>query len=558
MEYIRGHNIGFRFEGQADILLEKVSFSLNDAAKIGVVGDNGCGKTTLLNIMLGNLKIASGDLIMRKGITIGYLPQEVDLSEAVKVHEYLRQARANLFQLLRKIENTDESTSEYANLISEYYECGGGEYDVEIKKILAGFDIGDDKFELPVASLSGGEKTKTAMARILLRQPDVMLLDEPTNHLEIASLVWLEEYLNSISIPYIVVSHDRRFLDKCVSEIWELNDKTLTVYAGNYSFFRVEKDLKFRQQLQKYENQQSKIRQLKSAADQRRQDATQMEKFKFSRSISKKGSVQKRDAGSGKTNPRSSGKMRSAKAVEKRIEKMLEKEKAETPRLEKERKVTFPAGELKSKVVIRTKDLSMAFGSHNVFRDVNLSIEGGTRLGIIGRNGSGKSTLLKIITGNLKDFSGSFRWAPRARIGYFSQEHETLDMSLTILEEVLQGKQEEQTRARWILGRLNIRGDKVFQTIESLSLGERSKVALAKILFSDVNVLVLDEPTNHIELSAREAFEEALQDFGGIVLIASHDRFLLDRISSEIYDIEENRHFAGGYSEYTRSRDGGN
>jgi ATP-binding cassette subfamily F protein 3 len=551
MEHVRGENIAFRYNGQTENLLEKVSFSLDDSGQIGLVGDNGSGKTTLLEIIRGRLKISSGKLHKGRETTVGYLPQEVRLKEKSIVRDYLWQALDSLYSLRKKAEETEESSAEYADIIAEYYKQGGGQFDIHIKKILAGFGIGEDRFKAPVSKLSGGEKTKIAMARILLRRPDIMLLDEPTNHLEIASLEWLEQHLRSGSTPYIVISHDRRFLDNCVDEIWELHDRTLKVYAGSYSFYQQERELSIKRQFHEYEKQQAKIKQLRKAAGQRRQEASKIEKFKLSRSVTKKGGICKRDEGSGRSGADSAGKMRSAKAVEKRIQMMIEKDSVEKPSLERKRKITFETSTLKNRIVLRIKKLGRRFGRRAIFKDINLSVLNKARIGVIGCNGSGKSTFLNIITGNLKATSGTFQWAPRAKIGYFSQEHETLDLSKSILDEVLQGKSEDQTRARTILGRLNIRRDKVYQKIDSLSLGERSKVALAKILFSDVNVLVLDEPTNHIELLAREAFENALEDYGGTVIIASHDRYLLDRVATEIFDIEQNRHFEGSYSEYT-------
>jgi ATPase subunit of ABC transporter with duplicated ATPase domains len=247
--------------------------------------------------------------------------------------------------------------------------------------------------------------------------------------------------------------------------------------------------------------------------------------------------------------------MRAAKAVERRMQRMLDKEKADKPFVEKDRKVSFSAQPLSGKFILRVENLGMRFDSRYVFRNVTFAVRNGVKIGIIGRNGSGKSTLLKIITANLSGHDGSYVWSPQVKIGYYSQEHETLDMTRTILEEVLQGNYQDQTRARTILGRLNIRRDKVQQAVGTLSLGERSKTALAKILFSDANVLVLDEPTNHVELSAREAFEEALEEYVGVVLIASHDRYLLDRIADEIFDVENNRYFSGTYGQYLSGPD---
>jgi len=275
-----------------------------------------------------------------------------------------------------------------------------------------------------------------------------------------------------------------------------------------------------------------------------------MEKFKHKRSVSKKGGIQKRDEGSGRGGARPTDRMRAAKSIEKRIEQMLEKDRIEKPRKIRERKISLSQSDVEGRFVLHIEHLSKSFGDHRVLDDVTLNVGNGVKLGIIGRNGSGKSTLLKVLVGELAASEGSFIWSPQVSIGYYSQEHETLDPNKSILDEVLQGRQQEQTRARTILGRLNIRRNKVLQTIGTLSIGEKSKAALAKILFSDVNVLVMDEPTNHVELSARESLEDALDEYDGTVIIASHDRYLLDRIATAIYDMETGRYFPGGYVEY--------
>ncbi len=550
MEYIRGHSLTFRYASQPETLLENISFSLSDGDRVGLIGDNGCGKTTLLDLIRGVSRLSSGELTVHKNATIGFLPQEVHFDEGTSVEEYLWRAREDLYDLKDRMVALKVSDPRHADLVADFYAKGGDVFDVAMKKALAGFDVTEDKLRLPVAALSGGEKTKIALARILLVQPDVMLLDEPTNHLEIASLVWLEDFLRGLTKPYIIVSHDRRFLDTCVDQIWEMHDKRLTVYSGSYSEYRDEKVRRRQKQQAQYEQQQEKIDRLREAARQRRDDATRMEKFKHKRAVSKKGAIQKRDEGSGRGGARPTDRMRGAKAIEKRIEQMLEKDRIEKPRKIRERKISLSQSDVEGRFVLYIEQLSKSFGDYQVLDNVMLSVGNGVKLGIIGRNGSGKSTLLKIIVGEIAASSGSYRWSPQVSIGYYSQEHETLDPGSTILDEVLQGRQQEQTRARTILGRLNIRRDKVLQTIRTLSIGEKSKTALAKILFSDVNVLVLDEPTNHVELSAREALEDALDDYDGTVIIASHDRYLLDRVATAIYDIETNRYFPGEYSEY--------
>ena len=550
MEIIRGRNISFKFDDQVDDLLEGISFSLDERKKVGLIGDNGSGKTTLLHVIRGVLPLDRGELTIRKGTTVAFLPQEVSFGAEARIRDFLWQARGEVCESRKRLDALDESSPAYADAVNEYYAGGGDAFEALVEKILAGFGIDHGRLADPIVSLSGGEKTKIALARILLCDPDVMLLDEPTNHLEIESLAWLEEHLRAGDVPYIIVSHDRRFLDNCVNEIWELHNKSLRMYSGNYSFYKITREREFARQQRQYETQHKKIEQLQAAARQRRQDADRMEKFKFSRSVTKRGGICKRDDGSGKGSVRMTAGMRAARAVERRIQRMMEKERADKPFAEKDRRISFSAQPLSGKFILRVENLGMRFDSRYVFRNVTFAVRVGVKIGIIGRNGSGKTTLLKIITANLSGYDGAYCWSPQVKIGYYSQEHETLDMTHTILQEVLQGNYQDQTRARTILGRLNIRGDKVNQAVGTLSLGERSKTALAKILFSDANILVLDEPTNHIELSAREAFEEALGEYDGAVLIASHDRYLLDRITDEIFDIENNRYFAGTYGQY--------
>jgi ATPase subunit of ABC transporter with duplicated ATPase domains len=300
MEQLRGDSIEFRFPRQVENLLEDLSFSLDDNGKIGLIGDNGCGKTTLLALMRGRLKPSSGMITTRKNISIGYLPQEVSFDETTTVSDYLWQANQEFFRLKQALDGCDQSSLEYADLISDYYAKGVDAFEARIKKILAGFNIADNILNVAISNLSGGEKTKIALARILTLQPNVMLLDEPTNHLEIASLAWLESYLTESTIPYLIVSHDRRFLDNCVDKIWELIDKSLNVYSGNYSFYKKTKETEKKRQQREYDDQQKKIRKLRSAALQRRKDSQKMENFKYRRSVSKSGSIQKRDEGSGK------------------------------------------------------------------------------------------------------------------------------------------------------------------------------------------------------------------------------------------------------------------
>lgn len=544
MEYIRANKISFCYKSQTEDVLTDISFSVNDKSRIGLIGNNGCGKTTVLRLISGEREPHSGNISISKDVKTGYVPQEITLDDSRTMSEYLWQSRPKFHQINNSLKQADQSSPEYANLISEYYELGIDHFEIEIEKIMAGFNLDSSLLSLELSKLSGGEKTKVALASLLLCGAELMLLDEPTNHLEIKSLSWLEEYLQNCGIPFIAVSHDRRFLDNCVNEIWELYDKDLTVFSGNYSFYKEYKEKERKRLQSEYESQKKKIRQLKEAAQLSRQASASHQA-----QTGKEGNAPVYES----IGNEAKKAMMPAKRLEKRIRMMIEKEEAQKPFVEKERRISLHGDELKNPVVLTAEKLAKRFGDHPVFDDLNMNVKNGVKMGIIGPNGCGKTTLLRILNGLEKASSGSYRWAPRVKIGYYSQEHENLDSSKTILEEVLQGRYAEQTMARIILGRLNIRRDMVHQKIGKLSVGERSKVALAKILFSDFNILIFDEPTNHVELSAREAFEEALENYNGTVLLVSHDRYLLERITTEIFDMERNRLYQGSYGEYLES-----
>jgi len=554
MELIHADNLSFKYESQVESVFERVSFRVDSRSRIGLIGNNGCGKTTLFDLIRTTLRPTAGTLVTRPDTALGYLPQEVAYDDETTAFDLLWEARPDLRDLRRRLDDADPESLPYASLVAQYYERGGGLFEAQISRMVAGFRLDEATLAMPLHQLSGGEKTKTALARLLLTEPDCLLLDEPTNHLEIAALEWLEDYLTGVTLPFVVISHDRRFLDNCTAEIWELANGSLTVHAGNYSDFRKRKEAAFRRQQESFEQTRKTVKRLRDAATVRRQNAQKAEGFKHERAISNRGSVQKRDAGSGRAGPSSTSQMRSAKSVEKRIERLIESEEAKKPFLEKERKIDLGERSFGNRIVLTVSDLSKAFDGSVVFDSLNLTVANGARLGIIGGNGSGKTTLLRILAGAIDASSGEFHWAPQAKLGYYSQEHETLDPSRTILDEVLDGRVGEQALARTILGRLHIRRDKVFQSIGSLSLGERSKTALAKILFSDANVFVFDEPTNHMELQAREAFEDALDRFTGTLLLVSHDRYLLQRVVTEILDLDTGEHFPGGYDEYIASR----
>lgn len=532
MSYLRGTEICFAYEGQVEVLFDDLNFEIDHGYKVGLIGKNGCGKTTLLKILLGNLLPLKGDLHRRENLRIGYLPQEVRFPETITVSEYLWQAEPRLAHLKNRIETmTDYNDPQNLTCFAEFEERGGYQFEVRFEKVLAEFQFNENMLSRSISTLSGGEKTKIALCQTILREPNLLLLDEPTNHLDMETLIWLEQYLDQTSLPFLVISHDRAFLDHCVNRVWELEFQELREYRGNYSFYKQEKMEEFQLKMHQYENQQRKIKQLKKTLGQRKGWALTHQ--------GQTGTEGRAPAYESITNF-SRKAMKRAKNVEKRLEMMLEKEEAKKPFIEKERKVMMPDTNLKTRFVLRVENLSKSFTTKMVFENISFAVENGARLAITGRNGSGKSTLLKIICGQLNADAGQFSWTPQVTLGYYAQELENLDFSQTIIDEVLQGRQdkEQQTFARTILGTLNIVRDQVYQRIDSLSLGERCKVSLTKIILSGANVLVLDEPTNHLEISAREAIEDALLNFTGTIIFVSHDRYLREKLTTHEIDMD--------------------
>ncbi len=540
MSLFRAEKISFKYESNIDAILEDISFQIDPLSKIGLIGKNGCGKSTLLSLVSGSLTPTGGIIYRKEDLLTGILPQELNLSDRQTVYDFLWEARPELSRLKKRIDNIClNSGPEEMEAFALFNDLGGYLFESRIDKLLSLFNFtGIDPSTL-IFSLSAGEKTKLALCRILLIDPDIILLDEPTNHLDIDTLSWLENFMKGLKIPYLIISHDRAFLDNCVEQIWELSNKSITYYGGNFSFYKKEKQDRINRQEKEFEKQQKKIRQLKKAVSDRKSQAENMEKFKLKRSFKKSGGICKRDDGSGKAVRKHM--MKTAIAVKSRIERILEKEEARRPFIEKERKLVISDSNLKNPCILRAENLSIAFSQTLLFGNIFLYLDRGRKLAVTGRNGSGKTTLLKILAGRIKSYSGTVRWAPLTKIGYYAQEFENLDLSKTVLEEVLQDENTEESYARTILGCLNIRRDMAYRRIGSLSIGERSKTALAKIITAKPDVLILDEPTNHLEIESREAFEEALKNYNGSMIFVSHDRYFIESVADEIFDMDKER-----------------
>jgi len=530
---ISGTEILFKYENSAENILENINFKINSHSSIGLIGKNGCGKSTLFKIVLNELEIDRGN-IYRGDYSIGYLPQDISLGNDLTAEEYFFSLKSELEELKKYIDSyydtissiSDDKLSEYVAL---YSEKGGYEYEVAVENAFSRAGFNKEDIKRKIETFSGGEKTRLALSAVTLESPDLLLLDEPTNHLDREGIEELENYLKNIKIPFIVISHDRKFLDNCINTIWEIKNKSLTLYSGNYSFYKNTKEEKFSHDMLMYKTQQRKVKQLKKSLSDRKDWAKSHQ--------TETGPNGYAPSYESVTNFAKSS-MKRAKNIEKRLEMMIEKEEAEKPFIEKKRKICFSdKGVLKNKIVLSSESLSKSFGFKDVLNNLSFEVENGSRTAVTGINGSGKSTLLKILTGEISDYEGNIKKAPSARVAYYAQEHETLNEDKSIIENVADTSKDKQERARTILGSLNIRRDMVYQKVSELSSGEKSKVAMAKIILSGANLLILDEPTNHLEIDAREAIENALQEYNGTILFVSHDRYFIEKLATDYIEL---------------------
>ncbi|PKL48990.1 MAG: hypothetical protein CVV42_07420 [Candidatus Riflebacteria bacterium HGW-Riflebacteria-2] len=533
MLFIAVSNLSYTFPATVAPVFAGLNLSVDVGSHIGLVGPNGCGKTTLLKILSGEILGFNGQRTCKPGLRIATLSQEAGERIQQTVFEFVRPQIAAIRKEIDRLASASEADAiRLSELYCEFTEKDGYAVEADIARFFDEFSLAPEFLWRPMESLSGGEKNRAGLIRLLLDQPDFLLLDEPTNHLDVEALEWLENYLRNLKVPWLVVSHDRRFLDNCCDRIWELKNGSLQEFSGNYSFYRQQKEQTLQNQIIAAEQADRQIERLQKAAEKQRSDANRMENFKPKRDRTKKGGICKRDEGSAKALLRTQNKQRAATAMEQRLQRLVDKAQAEKPFIEKKRSIRFPEKNLKNSCVLRVEGLNKTYGSLQLFVDFSLTLLNGERLAIVGPNGSGKSTLMRVLAGYENADSGQINWAPEAVVGYYAQEFEQLDFSATVLEHVLAGDYAGQTRARTILGCLKLEKEKVDQQIGTLSVGERSKTALARLLFMAPDVLLLDEPTNHLEIDAREALEEALAEFAGTVVMVSHDRYFIERSST--------------------------
>jgi ATP-binding cassette, subfamily F, member 3 len=498
-----------------DVILENVSFSVNKGDRIGVVGPNGAGKTTLLSILAGETAPTSGNFYVRSGYTVGYLKQKnhffsqgTVLKEAEKTFGRFHEMEQEIHRLEEAIADHEspafqQNLDQYTALLERYKEEGGYTYRSELKSVLQNMGFGEAEHGKEISKLSGGERTRLAMACMLLKQPDILMLDEPTNHLDLDMLAWLEQYLKNYKGTIIVVSHDRYFLDQLVTRIFEVSQRQLTDYRGNYSDYVVKHEERMETALREYEKQQKEIAKQEELIRRFKQRGT--EKL-----------------------------VNRAKSREKRLAHLEVKEK---PTLENNRmKLTFHSEYKSGNDVMLAEDLEMSFGERKLFRNVSFDIKKGERICIIGDNGVGKTTLLRIIMGQVEADRGYLKIGHNVNFGYYDQGQLLLDENETVLGEMKNAYHlYTDTEMRSILGRFLFRGDDVFKEVRSLSGGEKAKLSLLKLMLSGANTLVLDEPTNHLDIDAKEVVEDALLDFEGTLIIVSHDRYLLQKLPTRIF-----------------------
>lgn len=508
-------------------ILRGVSFQINPGEKVGLVGRNGAGKTTIFKLLTGVESPDEGEIVTINGLKLGLLEQHVDLEPGETVHTAALSAFKHIHDMeaemrrLEKVMETDHSDpilEKYADLQIAFENADGFSYAAKAEAVLLGVGFTREQWSMETQTLSGGQRNRLGMARLLLSNADVLLLDEPTNHLDVNAVEWLEEHLQTYERAYVIISHDRYFLDRTTERIIEIENGKGVSYKGNYSKFIVERELRREQQQREYENQQSMI--AKTEEFIRRN----LEGQKTKQAKSRRNMLERMDRLDAVTSEKSGGNFK-LKSVERT-----------------------------GNNVLTTEHLAIGYGDKALAKDISISLHRGGTLGVIGGNGTGKTTLLKTLLGQLREISGRVVWGTKTNIGYYSQSLDDLYAGNEVHAEMRRvAPNVENVEIRSFLARFLFFGDDIFKKVSDLSGGEKGRLALAKLIHSQKNVLVLDEPTNHLDIPAREALESALDDYPGTVITVSHDRFFLDRIATQMLSFESDGRvldYAGNYTEF--------
>ena len=515
-------------------ILDGLSFQVDTGERVGLLGKNGSGKTTVFRILTGEVDYDEGDVMIAPGKRLGLISQIPVYPAGYTVEDVLDTAFARLKQMERELEQLAEQMGSgndpavlrrYDSLTAAFEAGGGYDTDTRKNKVCSGLGIPQTMREQLFDALSGGEKTRVNLARLILEDTDVLLLDEPTNHLDLHAVEWLEEYLSRFKGTVLAISHDRYFLDRVVSRVIEIQDGKAEFYAGNYTFYAVEKERRYEEKLKQFEKEQAKIEQLEKAAEQLRVWAY---------------------SGMDKTFKR-------AKSMEKRIERMRTVDK---PTKDRKLEMGFGEREFHGDEVLTAKGLSKGYGERTLFRDLDLQVIGGERIGLIGDNGTGKSTLIKLICGEETPDAGKLRMGPTVKIGYLPQVVTFDHPERTLVDTMIYEQDCTAQSARNRLAAFNFRGEDVFKQVSVLSGGERSRLRLCMLMDEKINFLILDEPTNHLDIASREWIEGAVEEYDGVLLFVSHDRYFIDRFATRIWELQDGKivDFRGNYQEYQAAK----
>ena len=529
------HNIN-KFFGE-QLIVKDGAFHIEDREKAALVGVNGAGKSTILKMIIKEEPLDSGEVILTKGKTLGYLAQQQDLEPGRTIYEEVKTAKADIIELEQQIRDIEKELkllkgkelqnrlSTYNRLMSRFESENGYAYKSELVGVLKGLGFQEEEFDKQTATLSGGQKTRVSLGKLLLTKPDILLLDEPTNHLDLNSITWLETYLTNYPGAVLIVSHDRFFLNRVVSKVIEIENGAIRMYSGNYKAYAYKKQQIRDAMMKEYLNQQHEIKHQEAVIEKLRQ-------FNREKSI------------------------RRAQSREKMLNKI-------TP-IEKPREA---AGEMHFSLepscisgndVLRVEGLSMSFGSQILFRNVNFEIRRGEHVAVIGDNGTGKTTLLKILNQVHPPDTGSFTLGSKVTIGYYDQEHHVLHEQKNIFDEISDEYPSlTNTQIRSTLAAFQFTGDDVYKLIGDLSGGEKGRVSLAKLMLSEANFLILDEPTNHLDITSKEILEKALNDYTGTLLYVSHDRYFINQTATRILELVSQTfvNYIGNYDYYLEKKD---
>ncbi len=509
-------------------LLEGLSFEIQEGECVAILGRNGCGKTTLFNILTGQMDYDDGEVFVNPNKKLGLISQIPKFPAGFTVEDVLRSAYADIMRVKQKMEllecemvngASDEQLKEYDRLSNVFQSGGGYDMDVEVDKICNGLGIPADMRSQQFTSLSGGEKTRVNLARLLLEKTDILLLDEPTNHLDLRSVEWLEGYINAFKGTVLAISHDRYFIDRVADRVIEIVDGHAEFYSGNYSFYMDEKQARFDLQMKQYEQEQAKLKQL--------------------------GYTVERMKGWGINNRTL---YRRAMSIQHRMERI---KKTEKPKTEKTMNASFGEKDFSGDVVFKMKNVSKAFGDRTLFSGVELNVEGGERIALLGDNGTGKSTFIKCLLGE-EDCVGKIQYGPTVKAGYLHQIIHFAHPERTLYDTMLYEKNCTPQVARDRLGQFLFQGEDVFKQVGNLSGGEQSRLRLCMLMDEKINLLILDEPTNHLDIASREWVEAAIEEFEGVLLFVSHDRYFIEKFAERIWLLEDGqiRDFKCGYQKY--------